>query len=83
MKTGLISFILGLVILLMLGERQQALAYLDPGTGSLLLQVLIGGVAGGLVVLKRYWKRIKEIFGGSASTQAKAHPNSSADDKTE
>lgn len=31
------------------------LAYLDPGTGSLLLQVLVGGFAGILVLLK--WLR--------------------------
>jgi hypothetical protein len=45
-----------------------AQAYIDPGTGGMILQLLLGGVAGALVVIKLYWLRIKEgfqsIFGG-------------------
>ena len=32
-----------------------AYAYLDPGTGSLFLQLLLGGVAGLIVIIKLYW----------------------------
>ena len=39
------------------------LAYLDPGTGSLFLQLLLGGIAGFIVVLKLFWHRILAIFG--------------------
>ena len=38
-------------------------AYLDPGTGSLLLQVILGGVAGLLVAGKLMWARILGLFG--------------------
>lgn len=38
-------------------------AYLDPGTGSILLQVLIGGVAGLGVIGKLYWHRLRGLFG--------------------
>jgi hypothetical protein len=41
----------------------DAQAYLDPGTGSMLLQVLLGGVAAVAVALKLYWYRILAIFG--------------------
>ena len=34
------------------------LAYLDPGTGSMLLQLLVGGVAAIGVTAKFYWRRI-------------------------
>lgn len=37
-------------------------AYLDPGMGSLLLQTVIGGIAGLALVLKIYWHRIKRFF---------------------
>jgi hypothetical protein len=38
------------------------LAYFDPGSGSLLLQVLIGGSAG-LVVFARYlWERLPSFL---------------------
>ena len=39
------------------------LGYLDPGTGSLFLQLLLGGVAGFLVVLKLSWRRILSAIG--------------------
>lgn len=37
-------------------------AYLDPGTGSMILQGLIAGIAAGLMVLKLYWYKIKAFF---------------------
>ncbi len=40
-------------------------AYLDPGSASLLLQLLVGGAVGGLVVVKIYWIRLKRLFGHS------------------
>ena len=39
-----------------------AWAYLDPGTGSVILQLLLGGVAGVLIVLKLYWQNFKSVF---------------------
>ena len=39
-----------------------AYAYLDPGTGSIILQLLLGGVAGALLVSKLYWHRLKSVF---------------------
>ncbi len=40
----------------------EAWAYLDPGTGSMVLQLLLGGVAGVVVVVKLYWEKIKYFF---------------------
>ena len=34
------------------------LAYLDPGSGSMMLQVLAGGIAAAAVTLKVYWNRV-------------------------
>jgi hypothetical protein len=33
-------------------------AYLDPGSGSMMLQVLAGGIAAAAVTLKVYWRRM-------------------------
>ena len=52
-----------LVFLSVLRVDAPAYAYLDPGTGSMLVQLLLGGVAGVLVVGKLYWHRIKVFFG--------------------
>ncbi|HDQ70584.1 MAG TPA: hypothetical protein ENN19_00630 [Chloroflexi bacterium] len=37
-------------------------AYLDPGTGSYLFQLLIAGLLGLLFIVKVYWGRIKAFF---------------------
>ena len=41
----------------------QAHAYLDPGAGSMLLQILLGGLAGLGVLGKLYWHRIRKLLG--------------------
>ena len=52
-------------------------AYLDPGSGSMLLQLLLGGVAGIVMIAKLYWARIKEFFRGGSSTTTKSGDNES------
>jgi hypothetical protein len=37
-------------------------AYLDPGTGSMMLQLMLGGVAGLMVVGKLYLRRATDFF---------------------
>ncbi len=44
-------------------------AYLDPGTGSMLLQVILGGIAAVGVALKLYWHRLKAAFGAGKKRQ--------------
>ncbi|MCH8342467.1 MAG: hypothetical protein IH983_00585 [Planctomycetes bacterium] len=34
-------------------------AYIDPGTGSIIMQAIIGSVAAALVGIRLYWQRIK------------------------
>jgi hypothetical protein len=41
---------------------KKELAYLDPGTGSFLLQLLLATALGGMFVVKKFWKNIKEFF---------------------
>jgi hypothetical protein len=41
----------------------SVLAYLDPGSGSLLLQGLVAGVASAAVMGKLYWHRAKRFLG--------------------
>jgi len=40
----------------------NAHAYLDPATGSIILQGIIAGVAGGLLTLKIFWGKITGFF---------------------
>ncbi len=41
----------------------NAEAYLDPGTGSMMLQVILGGIAAIGVVIKLYWYRLRAFLG--------------------
>ena len=50
-------------ILLVVLASPPAHAYLDPGTGSMFLQLLLGGLAGLAVLLKLYWQRLLSFFG--------------------
>jgi hypothetical protein len=45
-------------MLLLGASTRAAYAYLDAGTGSMILQVLLGGVAGIALVGKLYWHRL-------------------------
>jgi hypothetical protein len=44
-----------------LGEM-TVLHYLDPGSGSVLLQLILGGVAAVGVAMKFYWRRIRRAL---------------------
>lgn len=59
-KSGMALFVF--LFFLIFGLPSPAFAYLDPGTGSMILQLLLGGLAGLLVVGKLYWQRLKGLF---------------------
>ena len=45
--------------LLLVVCAEQAHAYIDPGSGSYILQLLLAGLLGAGVAVRIYWKRIK------------------------
>ena len=51
------------VVILTMLVPLDSFAYLDPGTGSALLQGIIGGVVAIGFVLKLYWHRILRFLG--------------------
>jgi hypothetical protein len=40
----------------------NAQAYLDPGTGSYIIQMVIAGLLGAAFAMKIFWARIKNFF---------------------
>jgi len=40
----------------------SAYAYLDPGTGSFIIQIIIAAVATAAISVKVFWQKIKELF---------------------
>jgi hypothetical protein len=54
--------VLLLLTLLLLALPSVAHAYLDPGTGSYVVQLLIGTLLGGLFALGMFWRRVVASF---------------------
>ena len=44
-------------------------AYLDPASGSMLLQMILGGIAGIALALKLFWHRVLGFFGVKSQRQ--------------
>jgi membrane-anchored glycerophosphoryl diester phosphodiesterase (GDPDase) len=55
---GTSIFLLGLYLL----SALNALSYIDPGSGSYVLQILIASVLGILTLIKIYWSKLKAFF---------------------
>ncbi|HNS33392.1 MAG TPA: hypothetical protein PKN36_10550 [bacterium] len=56
-KTAFIFF-----CLLYAALTRPAYAYLDPGTGSYILQIVIAFLLAGVFVIKACWRKIKNFF---------------------
>jgi hypothetical protein len=72
-----VSILTTFLVVLLYGVSltQDALAYLDPGSGSMMLQLLLGGVVGIAAILKLYWNAFADLF------RRKKQQNDSAVDK--
>ena len=44
-------------------------AYLDPGSGSFILQLLLAALVGGAFIIKTYWKKIIGFFRKDSSRE--------------
>jgi hypothetical protein len=56
----MITFVL--VLLCGISVTKDAFAYLDPGSGSMMLQLLLGGIVGVAAILKLYWNSLTSWF---------------------
>jgi hypothetical protein len=61
------------LLLLLLCSSLPAYAYIDPGSGSLLIQAIVGAIAAVGVTLKLYWHKLKVFF--SQDTVEKDKPS--------
>ena len=57
-----LAMLSGATLWAFLGYVPVAHAYLDPGTGSMVLQAIIGAIAGFALVGRLYWSKIKGFF---------------------
>jgi hypothetical protein len=63
MNSSTVAWLPLLVLLITIGSPSDAWAYIDPGTGSYLFQMLIAGVLAGAYTLRRYWGTVRSWFG--------------------
>lgn len=54
--------VLIMVITLLLILPTPSFAYLDPATGSMIIQGIIGAIAGLLVAVRLYWGKLTSLF---------------------
>ena len=50
------------LFILLLSATLPAYGYIDPGTGSLIIQSIIGAIAAIGVTMKLYWHKLKVFF---------------------
>ena len=55
-------FIFTVTLWLLLLLTNPVYAYLDPGTGSMLLQAMLAALAAVAVVFRIFWNRIRGLF---------------------
>ena len=58
----------------------NAYAYIDPGTGSILIQGIIATIAAVAVTMRLYWYRIKAFFGLGKDKSNETESSTSASD---
>lgn len=56
------SILISLFILVALAPKTTH-AYVDPGTGSYVIQIILGTVLGGMFAIKMYSRKIKSFLG--------------------
>lgn len=56
----------------------EIFGYLDPGTGSLILQVAVGAIVGIGVAAKAYWSRIVGLFAKKKSSEESENKSKSS-----
>jgi hypothetical protein len=61
-------------VLLQILATRDAAAYIDPGSGSFFVQMLLAGILGAGMAIKAYWHRIKAFFGGGPASSPEAEP---------
>ena len=63
-----------LFTLIFVFQSRPAEAYLDPGSGSFLFQIIVGGVLSALFAIKLYFRKIKSFFSKKNSPEKNEEP---------
>ena len=75
-KTNRLARFILLLVALVLASSQPLAAYIDPGAGSYLVQILVAGLLGASFAVKRFWGNIVAVFRRSEPPDDKSSPAS-------
>ena len=79
-KSTLDPFVFFVLTALFLIEPIQAFAYIDPGTGSFFIQMIIASAVGLSVTIRMFWTSIKGFFVRKSSPAESAQLRDTYDD---
>lgn len=66
--------VIGTIWMVLFAGATPAFAYVDPGSGGMMMQLLLGGVAGVTVLLRLYWQRFTTFIGvRKADAESREH----------
>jgi len=60
----------------------QQFFYLDPGSGSFILQMLIAGILGAGLAITIFWGKIKRLFGKGKAQSADSEDETDDENKS-
>ncbi len=63
MNFSLFIVVIVLALSIVVASSGTAHAYLDSGTSSLILQLVLAGIGGIVVLVKVFWQRLTSLFG--------------------
>ncbi len=66
-KWAILCFVF--LFVLVIFPPRSAHAYIDPGTGSYILQIVIAGIAAGAFAIKMFWRRIRALFSSNKTQE--------------
>jgi len=55
--------------------------YLDPGSGSILIQLLVAGIAGAAIFIASSWRKIKRLFTKKGQPETTIEEDDDQDDR--
>ena len=71
--------ILRVILITLAISPVSAFAYIDPGSGSVIMSAIIGFFVATAMVVKTYWYKLKSVFTGKKTTFVEEDPQEKAE----
>jgi hypothetical protein len=73
------TYVISREILVLIGTLNKDLAYLDPGSGSFILQILLATLLASLLFMKNFWRKVFSYFQKPSSQGENNDPDAEKD----